>query len=184
VSYPPPPSPSGPGWQPPPQQGGWQPPPQQGGWQPPPQPGYGGGGGGFGGGGFGGPQHQLAEWPQRAVGGLIEVVPLIVLWVINWFVDSILLWFVVLLLQTAYWAWLGYEDGTKGANWAKKIAGVRVVKKDTGQLAGSGVGVGRMFLHALDFLPCCIWVGFLFPLFDNDKQTFADKIVGTVVVKD
>jgi uncharacterized RDD family membrane protein YckC len=191
VSYPPPSPPSGPGWQPPPQQGGWQPPPQQGGWQPPPQqggwqpptqPGAGGGGGGFGG-GSGGAQHNLAEWPQRAIGGLIEWLPILALVVINYLINSFLLWVLIVALEAAYWGWLGYEDGTKGANWAKKIAGVRVVKKDTGQLAGSGVGIARMFLHLLDVLPCCIWVGFLFPLVDKDKQTFSDKIVGTVVVK-
>jgi uncharacterized RDD family membrane protein YckC len=183
VSYPPPSPPSGqPGWQPPPQQGGWQPPPQQGGWGPPPQPGY-GGGGGFGGGGFGGPQGPLAGWPLRVGAYLLAVAPALVLAAINFAIDSVALGFLISLVNFAYGLWLAYEDGAKGQNWAKKIVGIKLIKEQTGQVIGGGAGIGRSFLHIIDILPCCFPLGFAWPIWDNKKQTFADKIMGTVVIQ-
>ncbi len=38
----------------------------------------------------------------------------------------------------------------------------------------------RAILHILDALPCLI--GYLWPLWDSKRQTFADKIMGTVVI--
>ena len=40
---------------------------------------------------------------------------------------------------------------------------------------------GRDLLHILDLLP--LWLGFLWPLWDARRQTFADKIMKTVVLK-
>jgi hypothetical protein len=38
----------------------------------------------------------------------------------------------------------------------------------------------RDIVHLLDSLPC--YIGFLWPLWDAKRQTFADKILSTVVV--
>jgi hypothetical protein len=46
---------------------------------------------------------------------------------------------------------------------------------------GGGMGIGRHLLHILDALPC--YLGFLWPLWDGKRQTFADKIVKSVVVR-
>jgi uncharacterized RDD family membrane protein YckC len=51
----------------------------------------------------------------------------------------------------------------------------------TGQPVGVGLAIGRYFVHILDALPC--YLGFLWPLWDSKRQTFADKILSTVVVK-
>ena len=42
------------------------------------------------------------------------------------------------------------------------------------------MGVLRHFAHILDMLPCMI--GFLWPLWDAKRQTFADKVIGTFVI--
>ncbi len=39
---------------------------------------------------------------------------------------------------------------------------------------------GRDICHILDSLAC--YIGWLFPLWDAKRQTFADKIISTVVI--
>jgi len=63
----------------------------------------------------------------------------------------------------------------------KKWAGTRVLREQDGQVIGGGMGIARYILHILDAIPC--YLGFLWPLWDAKKQTFADKILKTVVVK-
>lgn len=71
--------------------------------------------------------------------------------------------------------------GKTGQFWGHRAAGVRIVDANTGAPIGAGKAFGRYFAHILDALPC--YLGFLWPLWDSKKQTFADKIVGTVVVR-
>ena len=71
--------------------------------------------------------------------------------------------------------------GTTGQSWGHKVAGLRVVDAQTGSTIGGGRALGRYFARILSALPC--YLGFLWPLWDARKQTFHDKIVGTVVVK-
>lgn len=71
---------------------------------------------------------------------------------------------------------LGYDVGDAALKQ-------RLVREATGAPMGSGWSVfGRSFVHILDAIPC--YVGFLFPLWDAKRQTFADKILKTVVVQD
>jgi hypothetical protein len=73
-------------------------------------------------------------------------------------------------------AHLGYDLGDRMVNQ-------RLVRDEAHQPMGSGWSVfGRQIAHILDALPC--YVGFLWPLGDAKGQTFADKIVSTVVLVD
>ena len=73
-------------------------------------------------------------------------------------------------------AHLGYDLGDR-------VLGQRLVREATNQPMGSGWSVfGRQVAHILDALPC--YLGFLWPLWDQKRQTFADKIVSTVVIED
>jgi uncharacterized RDD family membrane protein YckC len=72
-----------------------------------------------------------------------------------------------------------YLDGL-GQSPGKAIMGIRVISEQTGQPIGGGMGIARYFVHMLDALPC--YIGFFFPLWDAKRQTFADKILNTVVV--
>ena len=70
--------------------------------------------------------------------------------------------------------------GTTGQSWGKKALNIKVLDAQTGQPIGQGRAVGRYFAQILSALPC--YLGFLWPLWDDKKQSFHDKIVGTVVV--
>lgn len=70
---------------------------------------------------------------------------------------------------------LGYDAGDR-------VAGQVLIKEMTGAPMGNGVNVFvRQLAHIVDSLICGI--GYLFPLWDAKRQTIADKIIGTVVVK-
>jgi uncharacterized RDD family membrane protein YckC len=89
-----------------------------------------------------------------------------------------------ILAQLAALGWAlynAYLQGSTGQSTGKKMAGTRLVRAADGQLIGGGAGVGRAFVHIVDGLPC--YLGYLWPLWDAQKQTFADKIMGTLVIK-
>jgi uncharacterized RDD family membrane protein YckC len=72
--------------------------------------------------------------------------------------------------------------GRTGQTWGRKIAGVKVVRKDQ---PDTPLGAGKAFLRVLVagiVSGNCI-LGYLWMLWDKDKQTWHDKIVSTVVVK-
>ena len=74
-----------------------------------------------------------------------------------------------------------YMEGTTGQSPGKKLTNIRVISEQTGQPIGFGMAFVRKLAHILDAIPC--YVGFLWPLFDAKKQTFADKVMNTVVVR-
>jgi uncharacterized RDD family membrane protein YckC len=95
---------------------------------------------------------------------------------------SVTLILVGLVLSLAAMLFLCYREGTTGQTPGKRIAGVRLLREQDGSTLGFGLAFGRRLLHVLDSLPC--YLGWLWPLWDARKQTFADKIVHTVVIKD
>ena len=128
---------------------------------------------------------QLATWGRRAIGGLIDfVVPAIV---VNVLISVLfrdggavasLLDFVLII---GYWVFnTGYRVATTGYSFGHKIGKVRVVMADTGQTPTTNTAILRAVCHLLDSWACAI--GWLFPLWDAKKQTFADKIGKTVVL--
>ena len=72
---------------------------------------------------------------------------------------------------------LGFGVGTTGQSPGKRLMGIKIVSKETGQVIGGGAGVGRWFGHIIDSLVC--YIGWLMPLWDSEKQTIADKLVST-----
>jgi len=71
--------------------------------------------------------------------------------------------------------------GRTGQTWGRKMAGVRVVGRETGQPLGTGKALARTIFAGLVSGNCIL--GYLWMLWDKDKQTWHDKIVGSVVVK-
>jgi uncharacterized RDD family membrane protein YckC len=124
---------------------------------------------------------QLASWGDRALGGLIDWLgPSLVANAFSFAVNRAL----GTLLGLAAFAWTlynAYLGGSTGQSTGKKIAGIKLLREQDGGLLGGGAGIGRAFVHILDALPC--YLGFLWPLWDDKRQTFADKIMKTVVVK-
>jgi uncharacterized RDD family membrane protein YckC len=76
--------------------------------------------------------------------------------------------------------WLAVQLGTTGATPGMRMIGLRCVGRDTGQPIGAGLGVVRWLAHIVDNIIC--YIGWLFPLWDAQRQTLADKIMSTVVV--
>ena len=71
------------------------------------------------------------------------------------------------------------RQGRTGYSLGKSVLGIKLVKESTGDVAGAGLTFGRQLCHVLDSF---FYLGFLWPLWDDKRQTFADKICSTVVV--
>ena len=74
----------------------------------------------------------------------------------------------------------GIKQGTTGQTFGKQLAKTKMVSEATGQPIGIAMAIVRQIAHILDGI---CFIGYLFPLWDAKKQTFADKIMKTVVVK-
>ena len=88
---------------------------------------------------------------------------------------------VLFLLPLAFFVWnTCLRQGRSGYSLGKGIVGIRLLGESTGQPIGGGMSFVRYLLHMLDSLAC--YLGWLWPLWDTKRQTFADKILNTVVV--
>lgn len=181
----------------------------------PPPPPYGGPPPGPGGPGYGGPPPGYgypappppgvyAEWGQRAIALLWDVVYTLPAWLLQ-IVGAILL-VVGIVLEDG-----GDGDGTAvilvgvllilvgivvgivltvrnlilrqgrtGYTWGKSKVGIRVVRELDGQPCGVGSAVGRFFLHWA--INQAFYIDYLWPLWDDRNQTLTDKVLGTVVI--
>ncbi|MGK4593097.1 RDD family protein [Amycolatopsis sp. w19] len=79
---------------------------------------------------------------------------------------------------TVYNRWI--KMGTTGQSLGKKMVNTKLVRESDGQPIGPLMAFVRDLCHNLDGWVCGL--GYLWPLWDEKKQTFADKILGTVVV--
>ena len=123
----------------------------------------------------GGP--QLAEWGTRAGGYLVDFgISFVAQFVVALFSQSL-----AQVVGFGIFLYFGYLTGTTGQTPGRKLVGIRVLREADGQVLGPGAGIGRGFLHILDALP--LLLGFFWPIWDKKKQTFADKIIKSVVVK-
>jgi uncharacterized RDD family membrane protein YckC len=83
----------------------------------------------------------------------------------------------------------GVLQGLTGQSIGKKVLGMQVVRgvidPDGDNLIvrpGWAWGVARLALHVVDAFPC--YIGFLAPLWTWRRQTFADMIANTAVLKE
>jgi uncharacterized RDD family membrane protein YckC len=123
---------------------------------------------------------SYANWGQRVGAYLIDVLPIIILDTIGREISfGVYAVFALIgLAYTVYNRW--YLGGTTGQSFGKKVLGLRLISEQSGQPIGPLMAFLRDICHILDTLAC--FVGWLFPLWDAKRQTFADKIVSTVVV--
>ncbi|MGL5825474.1 MAG: RDD family protein [Nocardioides sp.] len=73
------------------------------------------------------------------------------------------------------------KQGKSGQTIGKGVLGIKLIGEQTGQPIGAGMCFVRQIAHALDSFPC--YIGYLWPLWDEKRQTFADKILSTVVIE-
>ncbi len=119
----------------------------------------------------------LAPWGTRVGGYLIDfLISLVVQLVIGQ-----LSYGLGQVAGFAVFLYFGYLTGTTGQTPGRRAVGIKVLREVDGQPLGAGAGIGRAFLHILDALP--LGLGFLWPIWDAKKQTFADKLIKSVVIK-
>jgi uncharacterized RDD family membrane protein YckC len=131
---------------------------------------------------------NYAQWPQRVLGALIDAAILIPAYVVA-FIGALIggsggtliaLLGYVGVFGIAIWN-VFFKQGSTGQTVGKGVIGTKLIGEDTGQPIGAGMAFVRSIAHILDAVPC--YVGYLWPLWDEKRQTFADKIMKTIVVE-
>jgi uncharacterized RDD family membrane protein YckC len=72
--------------------------------------------------------------------------------------------------------------GKTGQTWGRKIVGIKVIGETTGEPIGFGRALGRQ-LFASFISGQIFYLGYLWMLWDDKKQTWHDKVVGSIVVR-
>jgi uncharacterized RDD family membrane protein YckC len=143
--------------------------------------------------GYGAPAVNYASWIQRVGAYLVDAVCVapfsILAAVVGRGTDDATglptvnafywIFLVLAIVVQGYNRW--FQAGKTGQSWGKKVLGIRLVSEQTGQPIGAGMAFLRDLAHIVDGIIC--YIGFLFPLWDAKKQTLADKIVKTLVVR-
>lgn len=132
-----------------------------------------------------------AAWPRRAAAALVD---LLLLYPFDLSVGLLLArtgntntggliatGIYVAALAFAIWN-IVFRQGRTGQTLGKRLLGIRLVAEETARPVGPGLCVVRTAGHLLDLLP--VFLGYLWPLWDPRRQTFADKLVHSVVLRD
>jgi uncharacterized RDD family membrane protein YckC len=108
------------------------------------------------------PPGPSGEQPLSPAGGFALVLGFV--WYVgSWIVNRIVL------------------QGRTGQSWGKRALGIRLVGQQSGLPIGAARSFAREVAHYVDGI---FYLGYLWPLWDAHRQTFADKILTTVVVRD
>ncbi|MDQ3823966.1 MAG: RDD family protein [Actinomycetota bacterium] len=125
-----------------------------------------------------GPSGPRANFGQRLVAVIIDTVLIVIVAGIAFAINEVLGYIVYLVLGLGYY---GYFEGTSsGQTVGKKVMGIRVVDFNTGGPIGYGRGFLRWLGKLVAGIPC--YLGYLWMLWDREKQAWQDKIATTVVV--
>jgi len=132
----------------------------------------------------------LASWGQRVGATLVDALIGGGLYLAGFLLSAILgsasdalgaIFFILgALASIAFAIWNLVRQGQTGQTVGKGVLNIRLVRLDGVSPPGIGLSIGRAFLHIIDGIPC--YLGYLWPLWDEKKQTFTDKILNTVVV--
>jgi uncharacterized RDD family membrane protein YckC len=75
----------------------------------------------------------------------------------------------------------GLLEGRTGQTIGKRALSIKTVRRTTGEVPGVGRAIGRTFAHYLSSFLC--YLGYLWMLWDSEKQTWHDQICDTIVIK-
>lgn len=135
--------------------------------------------------GYGAAPGQYASWGARVgatfIDGLIVGVPIAIVAGIFMGAVSIALGYLIYMIGIigAFCWFASQEGGPTGQTIGKRTMNIKLVSEETGQPIGFGPALIRRFAHILDGAAC--YIGYLWPLWDEKSQTFADKVCKTVV---
>jgi uncharacterized RDD family membrane protein YckC len=126
---------------------------------------------------------NYATWFPRVGAAIIDGLPVWALMGIGYAIDGGVgaIYFIFALLGVAFSAYNRWFMGGQGASIGKKALGLKLVGEQSGQPLGFGGALIRDIAHAADAIIC--YIGFLFPLWDAKKQTIADKLAKSLVLK-
>jgi len=137
------------------------------------------------------PVAPYAEWPMRVGATLIDaacsfgilIVGVIIAAVLGKLSSTLggLVFVLAYLAAIGFGVWQLVVQGQTGKTIGKKVLKISLIAESTGRPIGPGLSIGRAFVHVVDGIPC--YLGYLWPLWDPKKQTFADKILHTVVLR-
>lgn len=120
-----------------------------------------------------------ADFGQRLVATLIDTVLIIVVQVVLIAIlDMTAGQGLGALIGLAYVVYL--EGSPSGQTVGKRAMNIRIVDAETGGPIGYGRAVLRYFARIVSAIPCLL--GFFWMLWDDNKQTWHDKITTNVVV--
>ena len=158
------------------------------------------------------PVYPYAAWSRRAGGYLIDFAPSYIAQIPFWigyvmfsvrliqpstapptssaddvfadFTGSALVWMIVgVVLMLAAFGWQWYNrwliGGRTGQSMGRRMLQTKLVAEANGQPIGAVNAFLRDLLHVLDG---AAYIGYLWPLWDAKRQTFADMIMKTVVI--
>ncbi|MFF4303803.1 RDD family protein [Streptomyces sp. NPDC001601] len=138
--------------------------------------------------GYGYPQQgygatpPYANWGQRFGGTIVDGLVFLVPYILVLFSSKAAVLGIIgglAIIGIAIWQLI--MEGRTGQTIGKKALGIRLVKEATGQPIGVGMAFVRRIAHFLDSLAC--YLGWLWPAWDAKRQTFADKVCGTIVIR-
>lgn len=153
------------------------------------------------------PREAYTPWSRRLLAFLIDWTPFYILLALPYLIEAFEygascaaesfaegtecsselsdLWAIValsaLLLMAVYFFWnFCYRQGKTGQSIGKSVLKFKVISEKTWQPIGFWRSFLRQIAHYVDQLIC--YIGYLFPLWDDKRQTIADKIMSTVCV--
>ena len=126
----------------------------------------------------GGASGPRASFGQRFGAYLIDVIIIVVVAVIFYVALKVVGYFIAIALSIAYFIY--FEGSDSGQTLGKRALGIRVIDYST----GGPLGYGKAFLRYIGRIAsgAICYLGYLWMLWDKEKQTWHDKIAGTVVV--
>ena len=145
------------------------------------------------------PAGHYAGWGDRVVAtiwdfiyvlpGLAVVVVGIVITAIGAQMDSGIVVTVGVLVALGGWVWMIWrfirnyvlDQGRTGWTYGKRKVGIRLINEVDGTPVGAGMAFVRYLLHGLINQAC--YIDYLWPLWDDKKQTLTDKVLKSVVVQ-
>lgn len=128
------------------------------------------------------PGQAYAHWGQRVGANLIDSLLLFPTNLIaNAFLNKPLIAGCFYLISVGILIWNQvFRQGNTGYSVGKQILSIKLIAEGSGQPLGPGFAFLRQLGHIADMIACGI--GYLWPLWDEKRQTFADKLIKSVVV--
>jgi uncharacterized RDD family membrane protein YckC len=133
-------------------------------------------------------RNDYASWLQRVGGFLIDLLVMAVPGLVLVFLGvAIGHGFGVFLVFLGYLLWLViglwnlvFRQGRTGQSIGKQQLGLKLIRERDSEVLGAGFCFVRNLANILNSIAC--YIGYLWPLWDDKRQTFADKVCSTIVI--